>query len=151
VIPAASLRGLYQDVLGRSLDEPGRAFWTGRLATISRQQVALEILIAREGLAQLVQQAYTQYLQRPADSGGLNYFISVLGAGGRYETIVASLAASSEYFNKQFGDHLAPTIVFQSPANGVLTNSNITVTGRVTDNLSGCRLAAAADQYRRTH
>jgi RHS repeat-associated protein/uncharacterized repeat protein (TIGR01451 family) len=134
---AAFLNALYQDTLGRSVDGGGLAFWSGVLGGTSTGQVALTILTSGEGFTHLVQEAYGQFLGRAADPGGTAFFVGNLSLGGRYETLVAQLTDSTEYFNKSFVDRQAPVVTVLSPANGALVNTNPTISGRVTDNQTG--------------
>src|SRR5579884_3877457 len=70
---------VYQDLLGRSLDPTGQAYFSnfnGQDPT-ARDQVTGAITSSPEFRAHLVENLYTQLLGRPADPDGLNYFVSL--------------------------------------------------------------------------
>jgi hypothetical protein len=94
------LLALYQDVLGRELDDLGAAAWGLMLAQgASRTDIALLVLESAEGEAQLVQGVYNQYLRRAAEAAGLQYFVAALQSPGWTETqLLTDILASDEYF-----------------------------------------------------
>src|SRR5947209_1754978 len=66
---------LYEDLLGRSSDQAGQAFWMGLLQQgASLGQVANGIDNSTEYKAIVLQEAYRTLLHRPLDQGGLNSF-----------------------------------------------------------------------------
>lgn len=90
---------VYEDVLGRSLDESGRATWSALLLSgKSRQAVAQRILKSAEALDGALQQDYQLLLHRSVDENGRRAFDAVLQKGARSEEILASIAASDEYY-----------------------------------------------------
>jgi hypothetical protein len=94
----------YADLLHRTVDPAGLAYWTGLLNSgTTRQQVAFGIETSQEYRQLEVQQLYQQYLHRSADPSGLSTFTNVLMAGGTVETVAAALVASQEYFVNRGG------------------------------------------------
>jgi hypothetical protein len=92
---------LYHDLLGRSIDSGAQAAINAELAAgVSRMTVAAQIMSTTEYRQDLVQSFYLRYLNRPADSVGLNYNVGRLAAGASEESIVAGLLASAEYYNR---------------------------------------------------
>jgi hypothetical protein len=52
---------------------------------------------------EVVQSLYGQFLHRSADPGGLNAFVTFLGAGGSVEQVASVLAGSLEYYQTRGG------------------------------------------------
>jgi uncharacterized delta-60 repeat protein len=95
---------LYQDLLQRSADDSGLAFWTGQLdGGATRLEVVQGIQSSYEYRADLVQSLYARYLHRAADPTGLATFAGVLGAGGTVEEVASLIAGSPEYYQKRGG------------------------------------------------
>jgi hypothetical protein len=93
------LSAVYRDVLGRDVDPNGAATFGAQLAQgRDRGVVAGEILTSVEGERDYVQGLYNQYLQRPADTAGLNNWVSALQSGVTNEQVVAGIVGSVEYF-----------------------------------------------------
>src|SRR5689334_10069506 len=91
---------VYKDFLNRTPSSSDVAKWVGLLGTLSREQVALQILESFEYDSDLVNTYYLQFLQRPADSTGLNFFANALNGGTLTdEQVIASLIGTDEYFN----------------------------------------------------
>jgi autotransporter-associated beta strand protein len=95
------LNSVYQIVLNRPIDSGGLSFWTQQLKTLSRQQVAFDILSSPEAEKDRIQSFYVTFLKRPADSGGLSHWLQLLQNGGRDEDVLAGLLGSTEYFNEK--------------------------------------------------
>ncbi len=99
--PASFLNSVYQDALGRTVDQAGLTFWGQRLAMgESRTDVALEILTGIDGLEAVVQSYYLQTLKRSADPVGQAYFAGLIQSGIPDELVVANLVATKEYYVK---------------------------------------------------
>ncbi len=97
---AGFVTALFKDFLNRTPSSSEVAFWVGALGTMSREQVAALILGTLEYDSDLVKSYYLQFLQRPADSTGLNFFANALNGGTRTdEQVIASLIGTDEYFN----------------------------------------------------
>jgi Domain of unknown function (DUF4214) len=97
---AGFVTALFKDFLNRTPSSGEVAFWVGALGTMSREQVAALILGTLEYDSDLVKSYYLQFLQRPADSTGLNFFANALNGGTLTdEQVIASLIGTDEYFN----------------------------------------------------
>jgi Domain of unknown function (DUF4214)/PEP-CTERM motif len=113
---AGFVTALYKDFFNRTPTSGEIAFWVGALSTMSREQVASLLLGMQEYDTDLVKSYYLEFLRRPADSTGLNFFSTALNEGKLTdEQVIASLIGSEEYFN--LAQPPAPT---PEPATGVL-------------------------------
>ncbi len=131
------LDALYQDLLMRPVDPQGREIFRQALASgTPRSQVAGDILASTEYREKLVQTFFQRFLRRPADNFGLSVFVPALGRGARQEEVIATLVGSPEYLGLS-ADRQAPTVVLVNLTPGLITNRNITVLGRVRDDLAG--------------
>jgi hypothetical protein len=93
------VRRVYQDVLGRSADPSGLAYWTNYLAAGgSRQQVAFGFARGVERESQHIERNYEQYLGRPADPAGLQYWLNAFLHGQTNEDLITGFLASDEYY-----------------------------------------------------
>jgi uncharacterized repeat protein (TIGR01451 family) len=91
---------VYRDMLGRKVDAGGLAKWSAALnAGASQFQVitAIQNDSGHEFLKYEVDLLYQHYLQRSADSLGLNDGVNFLAAGGTQEQLAAKLVASPEF------------------------------------------------------
>lgn len=94
------INALYVDVVHRPVDPSGSAYWQAQMAGgVSRGDVAWSVVNSDEGRRVLVGGWYDQLLRRPADGGGSDYFVGLLGSGVRDEVIIAALTGSTEYYN----------------------------------------------------
>src|SRR5207253_1792381 len=102
---AGFLAAVYQDVLHRGLDISGAASWmplldrspAGSGANV-RTLVAAIVSQSDEATAEQTQALYRGLLHREADNAGLTAFISARRHGGSDGSVLASIAASDEYF-----------------------------------------------------
>jgi uncharacterized repeat protein (TIGR01451 family) len=97
---AAFVAGLYADVLGRAADPAGSAYWLkGLQGGVSRAQEAAAFLASREALLRVVDDDYTTFLNRPADSPGEMVFLSELMNGGprQVEAVAVAILGSGEF------------------------------------------------------
>lgn len=92
------LQALYQDVLGREIDPQGQTFFH-RLLTegMSRQAAAGLMLSCPEAQRDAVRRVYAEFLHRPVEGTGLDYWGGGLQAGLRHEQVVAGVVGSEEY------------------------------------------------------
>jgi hypothetical protein len=98
------LCALYPDVLGRTPDAPGKAYWLGRLDHgTSRSSVANHLLGSTEGGRTAVRQTFDQYLGRAPDPTGLAYWVGRMQDGATRDTVRQSVLASSEYLRSNGG------------------------------------------------
>ncbi|HEY8718574.1 S8 family serine peptidase [Pengzhenrongella sp.] len=96
------VRGLFQDVLGRT---PGNAeveYWVARLGAPdgSRYRVALAFLSSTEHLGTVLDGYYRNLLDRGVDPGGRLAWVSRVQAGARLEAVIGRLVASDEYSDR---------------------------------------------------
>jgi uncharacterized repeat protein (TIGR03803 family) len=102
---------MYESLLGRSFDSSGEAFWLGQLGdnaagspagtpTQTHAQVVNDFLFSTESLQRLVNGYYAVFLQRQADTSGLNSWVAQLQKGLPFLTIGEEFVASDEFFNK---------------------------------------------------
>jgi glucose/arabinose dehydrogenase len=97
--PGTFLQAVYEDVMGREIEEAGVRFWGQMLAGgASSTQVALSILRSTEAERRLVQRLYQQFLHRSPDPAGRDANVNALQAGVSWEQLLAGIAASDEYF-----------------------------------------------------
>jgi uncharacterized protein (TIGR03118 family) len=95
------LDALFHDALGRSVDSGARQYFDQLLASgDTTGQVAALVISSSEYLDDVVKGIYLQFLDRPADAGGLAFWASQLQAGVRDEQIIDAIAASDEDFGK---------------------------------------------------
>jgi hypothetical protein len=95
------LTALYTDTLQRSVDPVGHAFFGGELTQgMSRQTVAMQILLTDEYRRVLINSFYVQILLRPADTTGRESMLGLMKLGARDEAIMAILLSSQEFFNR---------------------------------------------------
>jgi hypothetical protein len=99
---------VYQDILGRSADSGGLAYWTNLLANgAPREGVALGFTHSFEYYTQVVTGDYQQLLGRAPDFGGLQYWAGQLQLGMSDETLQALLLASPEGYARAGNDNTA--------------------------------------------
>jgi hypothetical protein len=95
---AGFIEAIYQDLLGRPVDNDARTFWLNQLNanSITRQRVAASLLGGAEYRTRLVNGWYPRFLRRnptPAETASL---VSLLGRGSD-EAALATLLGSEEY------------------------------------------------------
>jgi Bacterial Ig-like domain/Domain of unknown function (DUF4214) len=95
---------LYQELLGRTVDANGLAFWTSLLDQgASADQVMLGIVNSTESHIRMVNDLYRQFLGRDADALGLTLGVAFLDLGGSLNTLRVVLLSSDEYFARVGG------------------------------------------------
>jgi hypothetical protein len=98
---SAYLKHAYQDLLGRTADPSGLAYWRGRLQSgTSPSDVATGVMGTSEYQSLTVSQLYTSLLNRSADAGGLQYWVTQLQGGVTDEQVAAGLIGSDEFYQK---------------------------------------------------
>jgi Ca2+-binding RTX toxin-like protein len=100
------LSRLYEGVLGRAADAAGLQYWTNQVnnSGLTLTTVADDILASPEYAqrygslsdAAFVNQLYENSFSRPADAGGLQYWVSQLAAGADRGTVAQAFAQSAE-------------------------------------------------------
>jgi hypothetical protein len=78
----AFVDALYQDLLGRSADAAGEAFWVGRLAAgASEAEVVQGFLQSTEAVTRVVDSLYAAYLHRQGETAGMNFWVQEIQSG----------------------------------------------------------------------
>jgi hypothetical protein len=98
---------LFAQFVGRPADAAEMDLWVGTLQHLGRAGVAGKIARSGEALARLVDKTYQRFLGRLPDDASRARWVRSLQAGGRVESLVATLLRSSEYFERvkgTFGD-----------------------------------------------
>jgi hypothetical protein len=96
--PGALVERAYRDLLGRSPDEAGRAYWEGVLeAGGDPRSVIAWIGDSPEHRTHVVRMAYRQILRREPDQGGAAWWADALGDRMTRLGLQASLFGSAEY------------------------------------------------------
>jgi hypothetical protein len=96
------LSGLFQDALGRPIDAATKTTFEAALAGgTSRAQLAAVVFGSQEHHSEVVESAYANLLERPADSTGNAYWSAQLDDGVTDEELITLIASSAEYFGKQ--------------------------------------------------
>ena len=109
---AAFLTGVYANTFGRSIDAAGLAYWTSVLGAgqVSRAEVALSVIDSAEKLAMptvreidvgatdigTLVRLYSSLLDRSADIGGMNYWLSMSEANMSLADIADGFIVSAE-------------------------------------------------------
>jgi hypothetical protein len=100
------ISSLYYDLLGRSVDAGGAAYWTNALSQgVSIAQVVQMLESTTEFRTNEVKSLFTKYLHRNGDSGGVNWAAQFIAAGGTMEQLAAILLSSQEYFDRSGDDN----------------------------------------------
>ncbi len=90
---------LYAEVLGRTPDAGGLAFWVSRTAAVGRAPVAYDFFQSVESRRDRVAALFRHLLGRSPDAGGWTYWAGVL-ADGRDVSLAVFLASSDEYADR---------------------------------------------------
>jgi hypothetical protein len=97
---------LYQDVLTRTPDSAGLAYWSASLDQgMTRTEVAGQLTQSSEALSQVLDSLYEAYFGRNSDEGGKAVFLPLL-ASGEESLVQARLLGSSEYLSAHDAGHL---------------------------------------------
>ncbi|WP_426573525.1 DUF4214 domain-containing protein [Aquihabitans sp. McL0605] len=91
---------LYRDVFRRAPDAAGVSYWTGRLATISRNKVALQFVSEPEGRRKVVSDIYLRFLRHEATTAQANDWVAQLAKGKTEVDVGIGVTAGSEYFDR---------------------------------------------------
>ena len=92
---------MYQDLLGRTADPGGLAFWSGRIAegSLSTSDVALTFARTPEYTARTVTRLYGEVLGRAPDGPGLaTWAVQLQADPAQVHAIAAGLYASAEFY-----------------------------------------------------
>ncbi len=97
----AVVRLVYMELLGRCPDQAGYDYWVDRLDDgTSPEAFARAIARTPEAVGKVVDDAYDTMLGRTPDAAGRAYWVKRLQASGRYDTLLADLGASGEFWSK---------------------------------------------------
>ncbi len=95
----ALVSALYRDMLGRTPDATGMAFWAARLTDLGPGVVSTDLSKSPEYVMTRVVQAYREVLGRDPEPGGLANWTAEISSGRlRQEDLRGQLIASNEYF-----------------------------------------------------
>jgi hypothetical protein len=100
--------GLWQTVLGRPVDDSGRAWVQSMLAAGSgRAGAAHAVLVTAEAWGRRVEAWYQALLGRSAGAGGRGYWVPVLTSGTPEQAVPVAITASNEYVSHLPNDYVA--------------------------------------------
>jgi hypothetical protein len=92
------LATVFMDAFNRALDQAGRDQFGGDSGSANdRREIADKIFASTEFRQDLVQSDYQRFLNRTAESGGLNAFTNALKNGATDEDVIATIVSSQEY------------------------------------------------------
>ncbi|MCU1455851.1 MAG: in-like serine protease [Acidimicrobiales bacterium] len=92
---------VYRDILRRTIDPSGQAYWDGQLASgHSRGDVVTRLLHTNEGRKNVITDIFNRYLRRPPNASESSFWITALGNGASELDIDISVIASAEYYNR---------------------------------------------------
>ncbi|HEV3081146.1 MAG TPA: FG-GAP-like repeat-containing protein [Gemmataceae bacterium] len=98
------LNAVYQDLLNRPADSAAVATFLPQLNSgASRAGIALQVLTSNEYRQDLITNYYTLYLSRVPSQGEINNFTGALQQGATDESIISTIIASGEYFQRHQG------------------------------------------------
>ncbi len=99
---------VYQDLLQRTADSFGLAYWSQQLDQgLPRTQFVQQVEASQEYRTDVVQSLYRQFLGRSADVTGLSVWVGFLGQGHGVDELEALLLGSDEYFARAGGTNAA--------------------------------------------
>ncbi len=103
------VKAVFQDVLGRSVDPTGFAYWTQRLdAGSPKSSVAKAIAHSDEYYANFViKPAYLKLLSRAADDAGVQHWTKLMHDGLTDQQLEAKLVSSNEFYQNSGGTDAA--------------------------------------------
>jgi hypothetical protein len=91
------VEAVYHDILGRTVDDSGRAFDMQMMSQgSSRQQLAMALFSSQEYCQNTVNSIYGRFLGRQADASGMTLFSNFFRQGMRQEEIIAALMGEME-------------------------------------------------------
>jgi len=97
------VRGLYQDLLGRTPADSEVGIWVGALSTSTRAQVAAQFLATPEYQWHYLEGLGQTYLLRALTTDETTQMETLLKQGVSETTLAGSLLASDEYFTRVTG------------------------------------------------
>ena len=136
------VRQVYLNVLGRSADAGGLAYWRGQLgAGLTRGELMVAFSDSAEyrqliGSKVLATMLYVGMLRRAPEAAGLDYWAGVIDANTPYRNVIAGFLGAGEYGNRMNG-----IFTKVNPLTGVPSrkdNSHAALAVKI-DNVSGAR------------
>jgi hypothetical protein len=97
---------LYLEVLSRTADPQGEAFWMGQVLGAGQGPVAIagSLLGSFEYRANLVRSVYWQYLGRDGENAGVNSWVDAMGRGMTDESVRYAFLGSPEFWSNSGGN-----------------------------------------------
>ena len=97
---------LYLEVIGRTADPSGEAYWVDQVMGHGQGPVAIahSFLASYEYRANLVQSVYWQYLGRGGEDAGVNSWAAALGNGMTDEQLRLAFLGSPEFWSNSGGN-----------------------------------------------
>lgn len=124
----SQIKGIYQDVLGRAPEAEGMNYWLSQFGPGALSQTEIDTLkqaAQPEVQAQkTVEKLYTDYLQRPSDKEGLQYWVKQFGTDISPEEITAFKTAA----NQELQSLGKPLIPGTTPGTLTGTQTGVTTT-----------------------
>ena len=98
----AWVKGAYQSLLGRDVDDAGLAHWKANLAGGStREDVIANIKQGSEYKDKFIGEAYQNLLGRSVDAEGIDYWSKAMLGGESEDSVIANIKRSAEHGNYQ--------------------------------------------------
>lgn len=99
---SAWIQGMYTDLLGRSPDAAGLAYWEDQLAQgVQPQDIAFGFAASAEREGMRVGGDYLSYLGRAPVASEAAYWVDRFLNGANNEDVIAGFVASQEYYDRQ--------------------------------------------------
>ena len=96
---SAYVQTVFRNLLGRTVDPGGLAYWTGVLDSgVPRSTVSWALVNSTEYRANVISGMYRTFLNRNTDTAGLNYWVGQVANGMTFEQFQSLLLGSDEYF-----------------------------------------------------
>ncbi|MGI8939090.1 MAG: DUF4214 domain-containing protein [Iamia sp.] len=100
------VREAYGSILGRGADEPGLAYWGGRLDSgTPRGEFARQMVLSRESLTGHLQRAYVTAHHTPEPGELTSDIAAVRARRTTVESVLITLVSAPDYINGQGGGH----------------------------------------------
>jgi hypothetical protein len=107
------LEAVYQDLLGRPIDDAARAQFNSLLIfSGTRAQVVSIITGSREYRGRLVSGYFSQFLDRDPAADELTWWIDSIQRGARFEDVIESIVGSDEYSERVAAPSYSATIAW---------------------------------------
>lgn len=137
---------VYLDLLGRSAEPGGKAFWLRKVDKgESRVGIIRKFQTTPEYRRRVVDSVYKTFLQRNPDKSGQTYWAEQIRKGANPDQIRAQVIGSNEYFNKSGGSSTGfAAAIYQQVTRTPATQAQINaVVAQITAGKSRQSIAAA--------